>query len=147
MGLGAGQPHVPAALYHRKRPGTHFTVGWVGPRVSLDGRKISTPTGFQSRTVQHVVSHYTDWASRPTIIESYMAKSQSVKWLVLGWIVEFESFKGRIFSVCRIIRKVSELHPSSRQWHRFISDVKANIVSSRSLPTSGFDVSNFRNSF
>ena len=26
--------------------GTHFTGGWVGPRAGLDGRKISSPPGF-----------------------------------------------------------------------------------------------------
>jgi hypothetical protein len=28
-------------------------------------RKISPPQGFDPRTVQPVVSHYTDWATRP----------------------------------------------------------------------------------
>jgi len=41
----SGQQHVPAAIYPRERPGTHFTGGWVGPRVGLDGRKISSPPG------------------------------------------------------------------------------------------------------
>ena len=36
----------PAALYPRERPGTHFTVFWVGPRAGLEGRKISSPPGF-----------------------------------------------------------------------------------------------------
>ena len=27
-------------------PGTHFTVGWVGPRAGLGRRKISSPPGF-----------------------------------------------------------------------------------------------------
>jgi len=40
------QPHAPAALYPRERPGAHFTGGWVGPRAGLDGRKISSPPGF-----------------------------------------------------------------------------------------------------
>ena len=31
----SGQQHVPAALYPRKRPGTHFTGGWVDPRAGL----------------------------------------------------------------------------------------------------------------
>jgi hypothetical protein len=31
-----GQRHAPAALYPRKRPGTHCTGGWVGPRPGLD---------------------------------------------------------------------------------------------------------------
>ena len=30
----------------RERPGTHFTGGWVDPRPGLDGRKISSPPGF-----------------------------------------------------------------------------------------------------
>lgn len=80
-------------------------------------------------------------------IESYMAKSQSLKWLALGWIMEFQSFKGRIFSDCLTVQKGSELHLSSSQWGRIISDVKANVLLSRSLPTSGFDASNFRNPF
>jgi len=42
----SGQQHAPAALYPRERPGTHFTVGWVGSRAGLDGRKISFPPGF-----------------------------------------------------------------------------------------------------
>ena len=36
----------PAALYSRERTGTHFTGGWVGPMVSLDGGKISSPLEF-----------------------------------------------------------------------------------------------------
>jgi len=36
----------PAALYPWERPGTHFAGGWVGPRAGLDGRKISSPPGF-----------------------------------------------------------------------------------------------------
>jgi hypothetical protein len=32
-----GQRHAPATLLSGKRPGTHCTEGWVGPRASLDG--------------------------------------------------------------------------------------------------------------
>jgi len=42
----SGQQHAPTALYLMERPGTHFTGGWVGPRAGLDGRKISSPAGF-----------------------------------------------------------------------------------------------------
>ena len=42
----SGQQHAQAALYPRERPGTHFTGGWLGPRAGLDGRKISSPPGF-----------------------------------------------------------------------------------------------------
>jgi len=41
-----GQQHAPAALWPRKRPSTHFTWGWVDSRAGLEGRKISSPTGF-----------------------------------------------------------------------------------------------------
>ena len=36
----------PATLDPRERPGTHFTGGWVGSKVSMDGPKISSPPGF-----------------------------------------------------------------------------------------------------
>jgi len=42
----SGQQHAPAALYPRKRTGTHFAGGWVGHRAGLDRRKISPPPGF-----------------------------------------------------------------------------------------------------
>ena len=42
----SGQQHAPAALYPCKRPGTHCTGGWVGPRAGLDGRKISSTPGL-----------------------------------------------------------------------------------------------------
>ena len=46
----SGQQHALAALYPRERPGTHFTGGWVGSRAGLDGRKISSPPGFDPAT-------------------------------------------------------------------------------------------------
>jgi len=42
----SGQRHALAALYPWERPGTHCTGSWVGPRVGLDGRKISSPPAF-----------------------------------------------------------------------------------------------------
>ena len=57
----SGQQHGPAVLYPRERPGTHCTGGWVGPRVGPDGRAENlAPPGFDLRTVQPVVSRYTD---------------------------------------------------------------------------------------
>jgi len=67
----SGQQHALAAFYPRERPGTHFTGGWVGPRAGLEGRKISSPPGFDPGTVQPVVSRYTDWATRPTVKQDY----------------------------------------------------------------------------
>ena len=36
-------------FYPWERLGTHFTGGWVGPRASLDGRKISSPLGYKKQ--------------------------------------------------------------------------------------------------
>jgi len=59
-GVG-GQRHTPTALPPRKRPGTHCTACWVGPRAGLGGCEESGPHRYcDSRTVQPVVSHYTD---------------------------------------------------------------------------------------
>jgi hypothetical protein len=56
-----GQRHALAALHPGKKPGTHCTGGWVGPKGrSGQVRKISPPSGFDPRTVQPVVSRYTD---------------------------------------------------------------------------------------
>ena len=44
MGVG-GQRHTPAALPQGKRPGTHCTGGWAGPRAGLDGCGKSHPGG------------------------------------------------------------------------------------------------------
>ena len=66
-----GQRHALAALYPRERPGTHCTGGWVGPQGrSGQVRKISPLPGFDPRTVQPVTSRYTDYATRPTLLDS-----------------------------------------------------------------------------
>jgi hypothetical protein len=44
--------------FHRRLGGPQGQSGQV--------RKISPPPGFDTQTVQPVVSHYTDWATRPT---------------------------------------------------------------------------------
>jgi len=36
----------PGRTLPRERPGTHFTGGWVDPRTSLNGQKISSPPRF-----------------------------------------------------------------------------------------------------
>jgi len=56
MGVG-GQRHAPTTLHPGKtRYLLYRRLG--GPQ----GRKISTPPGFDLRTVQPVASRYTDWA-------------------------------------------------------------------------------------
>jgi hypothetical protein len=47
MGV-AGERHAPAALPPEKRPGTHCTGGWVGPRPVWTGAENLSPTGIRS---------------------------------------------------------------------------------------------------
>jgi hypothetical protein len=48
MGV-ARQHQAPVTLPPGRKPGTHCTGGWMGPRDCLDGsRKISPPTGIRS---------------------------------------------------------------------------------------------------
>jgi hypothetical protein len=57
-----GQYHALATLPLGKRPGTHWTGGWVGLRAGLDScGKSRPPLGFDSLTVHPVVSRYTDY--------------------------------------------------------------------------------------
>jgi hypothetical protein len=65
-----GQHHAPAALPPGQRPGTHGIGGWLGPRAGRDGfGKSRRPPGFDPRTVQPVVSRYTDWAIPARIVD------------------------------------------------------------------------------
>ena len=62
-----GQRHAPAALYHREKPGTYCTEGWVGPRAGLDRYgKSRHPPRFDPQAVHPVASRYTDYATRRT---------------------------------------------------------------------------------
>ena len=62
--LGASWGYVvnatPRLLYLRKRTGAHCTGGWVVPRAGPPVAAGGSPTGIRSRTVQPVVSRYTD---------------------------------------------------------------------------------------
>jgi len=51
----------------------------MGPRAGLGGRKISPPPGFDPRTVQPVVSRYTDYATRPILLELNTLRTGSFK--------------------------------------------------------------------
>ena len=57
-----GQRYAAANLPPKKRPGTHCTRGWVGPRPGLEGCEKSRFQGLDPRTVQDVASTYTDYA-------------------------------------------------------------------------------------
>ena len=61
MGIGWLTPR-PGRFTPGRRPGTHCTGGWVGPRAGLDGcGKCSCPPGFDPRIFQPVESSCTDW--------------------------------------------------------------------------------------
>jgi hypothetical protein len=52
---------TPRPLYPREIPASHCIGGWVGHRAGLDGcGKSRTQPGFDPRTVQSIVSRYTD---------------------------------------------------------------------------------------
>ena len=57
MGVG-GQRHAPAVLPPGKKPSTHCTGGWVGPRASLVGCEKLGHHRVRSRTVHPVASRY-----------------------------------------------------------------------------------------
>jgi len=57
-GGGWSVPHLDRFTL-AKRPGIHYTGGWVDPRAGLDGcGKFCPPPGFNPQTAQLVVSHY-----------------------------------------------------------------------------------------
>jgi len=60
-GSGWPMPH-PDHYTPVKRSGTHCAGGWVGSRAGLDGCRTShPPLWFNSRIIQPLVSHYTDY--------------------------------------------------------------------------------------
>jgi len=42
----SGQHHVLAVIFPKEKSVTYFQGGWVGPRIGLDGWKISSSPGF-----------------------------------------------------------------------------------------------------
>jgi len=52
-GTGCGQRHAPSVITPGKRPDSRDRSGWI--------RNMSSPPGFEPRTVQPVASGCTDW--------------------------------------------------------------------------------------
>ena len=55
------QQHAPAALPLGKRPSTHWTGGWVGPKANLDGcgKSCPPPTGvFHEQYKFYIILQY-----------------------------------------------------------------------------------------
>ena len=55
----SGQQHAPAALYYRERSSTHFKGGG-GPLSLPRWTENLVPSGIRPRTVQALVSRYTN---------------------------------------------------------------------------------------
>jgi hypothetical protein len=70
MGL-SGLRHAPAAFFPGKRPRTHYTGGWVGPRAGTENR---TPTGIRSpdRPDRSLVTTRTELCMTPFISYCYI---------------------------------------------------------------------------
>ena len=69
------QRHAPADLPPEKRPSTHCIGGWDGPQGQFGRvRKISAPPGHDLRTVQPVVSRYTECAILAQAYQWYFEK-------------------------------------------------------------------------
>jgi hypothetical protein len=74
--VGEGSASRPGRSLPRESPGTHCTGSWVGPKASLDRCRKSRPLpGFDLRTVQPVASRYTNYVTRPTILEVQLTNS------------------------------------------------------------------------
>ena len=59
----SGHPHAPAALYPRGKTRYALYRRLVGPQGRSGRAENLVPTGILSRTVQPVLSRYTDWAT------------------------------------------------------------------------------------
>ena len=71
----SGQQHAPAALNTRDRPGTGFTGRWVDFRAGLEVSEDLVSNGIRFRTLQPVVSRYTDRATGPTSSGEYLSQT------------------------------------------------------------------------
>ena len=78
----SGQQHVPAALYPRERPGTHFTRGSVVPQGRSGWAENLIPTGIRSQTFQPVAQslYRLSYPAHKYKILSSWNINKSIKW-------------------------------------------------------------------
>jgi len=69
----SGQQHAPAALSHRGKNRYPIYRRRGEPQGRSGRAENLVPTGIRSRTVQPVVSRYTNWATGPTVLVYYYA--------------------------------------------------------------------------
>ena len=76
MGVRGSAPR-PGRPYHGKDPVPILQEAVGGPQGRYGRAENLVPTGIRSRTVQPVVSRYTDWATRPTLIDCYYKNNKN----------------------------------------------------------------------
>jgi hypothetical protein len=106
-------------FYPRERHSTHCTVGWVGPRASLERcRKSRPPPGFNYQTFQSVVSCHTNYTILAHLLKVAPCKKirSQIRWL--HWKSHKSSKKLGIITVDSL--RMSHLAPSCWQspWGR-----------------------------
>ena len=98
----SGQQHAPAALYPPGKTRYPFYRRLGGPQGWSGRVENLVPTRIRSRTVQPVVSCYTDWATRPTSWRRWVNQSM--------WTLSFTHKKDKTFlPVWMLIRKCAVL--------------------------------------
>jgi hypothetical protein len=123
------------------RTSTHCTGDWVGSRAGLDKRgKSRPPPGFDPRTVQTVVSSYTDWATRPTLLSissKIILYHQSSK-IICPWNVDVWNFMALVicwkYACNRLNWKLlfsdenNRLVPFARHYYNHFLNIMLNIT-------------------
>ena len=108
-----------SAARPRERPGTHFTGGWVGPRVGLDGRKISSPRRFDPGPSSAYLGRYTDWATGPTLWNVEHRIYQGVCYF--QYVIRFH-----VESCCLNTISVTSIRGARPSLHRFLRNASVH---------------------
>ena len=120
------QQHASATLYQPGKTRYLFYRRLGGPQVRSGQAKYLVPTGIRSRTVQPVVSRYTDWATRPkftgvqgiifqntiTFTDKIFVKGENSQFVPLFALLKFSYFFGHSFSNTFILSLSPEDHVS-----------------------------------
>jgi hypothetical protein len=94
----------------------------VGPRVGLDGcGKSRPPPGFDPRTVQPVVSRYTDRGTRPTFSTGHIVINGKVSLERPLGFQEVEAPKSRQMKMARLSAHAPAVFtPRKYSWYPFV---------------------------
>ena len=108
---GEGQCHAPAALYPPGKTRYPFYRRLGGPQGRSGREEYLVTTGIRYRTAHPVVSHYTDWATRLTLVvfkrlnNTYATWDFSVKLITTLLAVYFSSHDCQYFVVLTVATK------------------------------------------